>query len=200
MNQSSVARVTHLILATRNPHKTREFAAILGREFTVSDLSEFEGLPAIEEPGSTFEENARLKAVAVSAKVDGLVVADDSGLEVDALDGAPGVRSARYAGEQATDEENVAKLLQELRGSTKRAARFCCVIAAARSGELIASFRGSVEGTIATTPCGSGCFGYDPVFVPEGFTQTFARLGEAAKNRISHRAMATAQLRNYLER
>lgn len=198
MNSANSAHVTHLMLATRNAHKTREFAALLGREFTVHDLNENGGFAAVEETGRTFEENATLKAVAASRVIDDLVVADDSGLQVEALDGAPGIRSARYAGEQATDEENVGKLLRELNGSTNRVARFCCVIAAARNGKVIARFVGEVEGTITTVPSGSEGFGYDPIFVPKEFSQTFAKLGDDVKNRISHRAMAVARLRYYL--
>ena len=126
-----------LLVATRHRHKTREFVEIFGREFAVRDLSAEPDAPAIEETGSTFAENAILKAVGISKRFPGLVVADDSGLEVDALSGAPGVFSARYAGLNATDEKNIARLLSELRKiSTKRplTARFRCVLAVARVG------------------------------------------------------------------
>lgn len=194
----NVPRIAHLVLATRNPHKTREFSEILGPEFNVSDLKIAQHIPAVEETGSTFEENAVLKAVAASRAIAGFVVADDSGLEVDALNGAPGVRSARYAGEHATGIENVAKLLREMQDAEKRTARFCCVIAIARNGEVLATFRGFVAGTIVASPRGNEGFGYDPVFIPEGFGQTFAELGERTKNQLSHRAAAIAQLRRYL--
>ncbi len=143
-----------------------------------------------------------MKAVAASRAVAALVVADDSGLEVAALGGAPGVYSARYAGEGAKDEENVIKLLSELAaGKLERAgrgARFCCALALACQGDLIAVFHGEVAGTIAEQPRGNRGFGYDPVFIPVGFDQTFAELGEELKNQISHRAMAIRKLREAL--
>ena len=191
-----------LLLATRNAHKTREFAQILAPGCQVSDLSSAPDVPKVEEDGQTFEENAILKAVAVSRAVTGLVVADDSGLEVAALCGAPGVYSARYAGEAARDEENVAKLLSDLAviklERTDRRARFCCALALACRGELITVFHGQVAGVIAERPRGDQGFGYDPVFIPAGFDQTFAELGDAVKNQISHRARAIAGLREFL--
>lgn len=191
-----------LILATHNPHKTREFAAILGPGFEISDLSMTPDIPTVEENGNTFAENAIAKAVTVSRVLDGLVIADDSGLEVTALGGAPGVRSARFAGDGATDQENVARLLAELAAkeleSVDRAARFCCVLALAQSGKLISHFDGEVPGAIVTPPRGAHGFGYDPIFVPIGFARTFAELSDEIKNCISHRARATAQLREYL--
>ena len=194
----------HLLLATRNAHKTEEFAAILGEEFALSDLSDAEDVPEVEETGTSFEENARLKALAASAHTSELVIADDSGLEVAALSGAPGVYSARYAGEKATDAENVAKLLAELERidplAENRAARFCCAIAVARAGSILDVVIGTVAGQIVDTPRGDRGFGYDPVFVPTGYDETFAELGETTKNRISHRAVATAELRRRLQR
>ncbi len=126
--------VPDLLLATRNAHKTREFAEILGPGFSVTDLRTAADVPRIEETGATFEENAVLKATAVARAVAALVVADDSGLEVGALGGAPGVRSARYSGENATDRKNLAKLLADLAGVKNRQARFCCALAVAREG------------------------------------------------------------------
>ena len=188
-----------LVLATRNRHKTREFAELLGSEFEVSDLAGRNDLPLVQENGSTFEENAAIKAIAASTRISGLVVADDSGLEVDALGGAPGIYSARYAGEQSSDAANVAKLLGELRSfAAPRSAQFRCALALARSGQLVAQFMGAAEGEIAAAPRGMHGFGYDPVFVPAGFTQTFAELAAATKNRISHRAFAIAELREFL--
>jgi len=166
------------------------------------------------ESGKTFEENAVLKATAASKELPGLVIADDSGLEVYALDGAPGIYSARYAGQNASDKENIDKLLGEL---SRRAmwhnfascdsgagqvanlrhfasARFCCVIALAHEGELLGTFEGTVEGTIVERASGSHGFGYDPIFVPNGFGQTFAELPPKVKNRISHRTQATRAL------
>jgi XTP/dITP diphosphohydrolase len=189
------------LLATRNAHKTREFAEILGAEFVVRDLATEPDAPVVEETGATFAENAVLKAVAISKRFPGLVVADDSGLEVDALDGAPGVYSARYAGPGATDSENIARLFTELlKHQTERpsSARFRCVLALARDGELVGTFEGAVEGTIVDQPCGTGGFGYDPVFQPIGLTQTLAELSAERKNRISHRAQAIRLLREAL--
>lgn len=187
-----------LLLATRNAHKTREFVEILGRDFAVRDLSGKRDAPVIEETGTTFAENAILKAVGISKRFPGLVVADDSGLEVDALGGAPGVFSARYAGPEATDAENIARLLSELRKiSTEQpfAARFRCVLAVAREGELVETFEGAIEGTIVDSPRGDSGFGYDPVFQPTGSTETFAELSPEKKNEISHRARAIRGLR-----
>ena len=190
--------MNRLLLATRNAHKTREFSEILGDEFVVRDLSEEPDAPAIEETGATFAENAILKAVGISKQFPGLVVADDSGLEVDALNGAPGVLSARYAGPKAKDRDNLDKLLSELRGCALTgppSARFRCVLALAREGGLLDTFAGVVEGTIVDVPRGDAGFGYDPVFQPTGYTKTFAEFSSAEKNRISHRARAIRLLR-----
>lgn len=184
------------LLATRNTHKTREFAEILGDAFDVRDLTETPELPVVEETGFTFEANAILKAVETSKHVSGMVVADDSGLEVDALQGAPGIYSARYAGADATDAENVAKLLAELSRHPPgpHFARFRCALALAREGTLLETFHGGIEGTIVHAPRGRGGFGYDPVFQPLGFGQTFGELSAAEKNRMSHRAQAIQSL------
>jgi XTP/dITP diphosphohydrolase len=186
-----------LLLATRNSHKTREFVEILGEGFDVHDLTDVAELPAVTETGLTFEANAILKAVEASKHFQELVVADDSGLEVDALQGAPGTYSARYAGEHATDAANVAKLLVELtrRDPAPYSARFRCSLALARQGEVLEIVEGVVEGTIVNEPRGSAGFGYDPVFQPHGFDQTFAELSPVEKNRISHRARAIQSLR-----
>ncbi|MEY2526478.1 MAG: XTP/dITP diphosphohydrolase [Verrucomicrobiota bacterium] len=193
-----------LLLATHNAHKTREFAAILGNEFHVRDLSSARNIPEIKETGHTFAENAILKALAVAQDRQVLVVADDSGLEVEALGGAPGIYSARYAGDNATDKDNVAKLLSELRRrnlpSHERSARFRCVLALARAGKLLGTFEGVAEGVIVDLARGTGGFGYDPIFVPEDFDKTFAELPAETKNRISHRAKAIASLRDHLAR
>jgi XTP/dITP diphosphohydrolase len=190
-----------LLLATRNFHKTREFADVLGPEFSVRDLSAETEAPSVDETGSTFAENAILKAVGISRWSGGLVVADDSGLEVDALSGAPGVYSARYAGPGATDQENIARLLSELRRfelGTVFTARFRCVLALARGGELVETFEGAVEGTIVATPKGNTGFGYDPIFRPAGLTVTFGELTPEEKNAISHRGQAIRALRKAL--
>jgi XTP/dITP diphosphohydrolase len=185
--------VNPLLLATRNAHKTREFSEILGNEFVLRDLSTEVDAAAIEETGSTFAENAILKAVAISKRFPGLVVGDDSGLEADALGGAPGVYSARYAGPGARDSDNIARLLSELRSvsiARPYSARFRCVLALARDGELVDTFEGAIEGTIVEPPRGTGGFGYDPVFQPTGLAGTFGEIAPEEKNRISHRANA----------
>ena len=193
-----------LLLATRNANKTREFRELLGEDFDVHDLSFFDEMAIPKESGRTFEENAILKAVAASQdrRVQDrhlLVVADDSGLEVDALGGAPGILSARYAGETASDKENIEKLLSELARRNapldQRSARFRCVIALARESKLLGKFEGVVEGLIVDLPRGSLGFGYDPIFVPNGFDKTFGELPIELKNRISHRARAIRAFR-----
>ena len=187
-----------LVLATRNAHKTREFRELLGSQFEITDLASLSALALPEETGSTFEQNAILKAVAVSRVVDKLVIADDSGLEIDALDGAPGIYSARYAGEKAGDAANLDKLLQELRNAAERSARFRCVIALASAGKVLGTVEGVVDGTIVDQPRGIGGFGYDPIFRPTGFEETFAEMAPQLKNKISHRGKAVAALREKL--
>ncbi|MFL6542913.1 MAG: RdgB/HAM1 family non-canonical purine NTP pyrophosphatase [Chthoniobacterales bacterium] len=187
-----------LLLATRNAHKTREFSELLGPDFKVRDLTSRSDLPIVDETGSTFAENAALKALAISKCVSGWIVADDSGLEVEALNGAPGIFSARYAGESATDQENVAKLLRQLSGKTPSRAHFRCVLALAKDGALVENFDGVVEGHIVAVSHGTHGFGYDPVFVPDGFSETFAELPAKVKNAVSHRAKAVAQLSKFL--
>lgn len=187
-----------LILATSNAHKTRELRELLGDKFKIADLNGYPDVELPEETGNTFQENASLKATHVSKLTQHFVIADDSGLEVDALNGAPGIYSARYAGENAKDTANVAKLLQELDGIRRRSARFRCVIAVAKAGKLVTTVEGGVEGTITDQPRGSSGFGYDPVFQPNGFSGTFAEMAAALKNKISHRARAVALLREKL--
>ena len=181
-----------LLVATRNVHKTEEISFILEGLFRVLDLSAVADAPEVEETGTTFIENARLKAVAISKTTGGLVLADDSGLEVDALGGEPGVYSARYAGPGAEDATNNRKLLAELAGipEQKRTGRFRCVMVISREGEVLEEFEGCVEGMILEEEKGAGGFGYDPLFVPEGQTQSFAELGPRIKNGLSHRARA----------
>jgi len=194
--------VIDLLVATRNAHKTEEIQGILGPQFNVTDLAAHPEIPHIAESGTTFQENAILKAVAVSKRMPGFVIADDSGLEVEALGGAPGVHSARYAGMNATDQEKTDKLLEELTrvGATKNArrARFRCVLALACKGNVLGAFEGIVKGQIADRPRGSHGFGYDPIFMPEGFQQTFGELAPAEKNQLSHRARALERLRTFL--
>ncbi len=191
-----------LLFATRNANKTEEIQRILGPQFNVTDLAAHPEIPHIAETGKTFEDNAILKAVAVSKHMPGFVIADDSGLEVEALGGAPGIHSARYAGMNATDQEKTDKLLEELTrvGATKNArrARFRCVLALACKGNVLGAFEGIIKGQIADRPRGSHGFGYDPIFIPDGFQQTFGELAPAEKNQLSHRARALERLRTFL--
>jgi XTP/dITP diphosphohydrolase len=193
-----------LLVATKNAHKTGEIAAILGEEWEVVDLTGFPEAPAPEETGETFAENAVIKAVAASLLFEGLVLSDDSGLEVDALGGAPGVYSARYAGPGASDADNRAKLLRELaprrRGGEPCVARFRCVMAIAEKGVSLGTFDGAVEGVVMERERGAGGFGYDALFVPDGSEQTFAELPAEMKNRHSHRARALAGAAEFLGR
>ena len=187
-----------LLLATRNAHKTGEFQEILGSDFAVRDLRAYPKIADTDESGASFEENATLKALAASRKLPGFVVADDSGLEVDALGRAPGIYSARYAGANATEDEKINKLLRELAQvgveDDARRARFHCVVALARNGNLLETFEEIVEGTITDEPRGIRGFGYDPIFIPQGFEQTFGELPAELKNTISHRAKAIRRL------
>src|SRR4029453_7402147 len=176
----------------------REFTQLLGPNFTLRDLTSEHDLPEILETGRTFEENAVIKTIAISKIFpDEIVIGDDSGLEVKSLEGAPGIFSARYAGGKASDRRNVEKLLCELQSAPERSARFRCVIALAKNGELITTVAGEVAGTIAKSPRGENGFGYDPIFIPEGFEETFAELPSDTKNVISHRAKAVAELVRY---
>ncbi len=190
----------HLLLATRNHHKTQEFAEILGTEFEVIDLRSVSGVPEIAETGNSFEENARIKALTVSTMFpEQWVIADDSGLEVNALGGAPGVYSARFAGTGATETENVKKLLTDLQKVHDRSARFVCAIAVAHHAALVSAMTGEIAGKIAQGPSGNLGFGYDPIFIPMGEERTFAELAGPIKNQISHRAKAIARLRDILK-
>jgi XTP/dITP diphosphohydrolase len=196
--------VIELVVATRNRHKTREIQHILGSQVKVRDLGAHPEVPEIGESGTSFEENAKLKALATSRQLPALVIADDSGLEVDALGGAPGIYSARYAGANAMERDKIDKLLRELARvratGDERRARFRCVVALARNGDLLETFEGIVEGRIADEARGDSGFGYDPIFIPEGFEQTFGELSTDVKNTISHRAKAIRALAVRLRR
>lgn len=189
-----------LLLATHNAHKTREVREILGPSWLVEDLAVLPDLPGVEETGSTFEDNAILKALAAAPHYEGWVLADDSGLEVDALGGAPGVRSARFAGVGSDMAENRALLIERMRGvrGPARRGRFRCVLALAKGNELMRTFAGAVEGFIAPAERGSGGFGYDPLFIPEGSCRTFAEFTAEQKHSCSHRGRALAQAAAYL--
>jgi XTP/dITP diphosphohydrolase len=189
-----------LLIATRNGHKTREIGQMLGSGWQVSDLAALPHAPKIEETGATFEENAALKALAVSRIFTGLVLADDSGLEVDALDGAPGVRSARFAGPIASDAENRFVLIQKLKklNETEFSARFRSIMVLASRSELLGSFAGTVEGKVILEERGHGGFGYDCMFIPLGYVETFAELQPEIKNSLSHRGRALAKVLEFL--
>lgn len=174
---------------------------MLGEWCEIVDLENHPSFPAIPEHGTSFTENAAIKAKAASLHFPGMVLSDDSGLEVDALNGAPGVYSARYAGPNATDAENRARLLREmatLPPTEPRTARFRCVLAFAENGMVLASFDGSVEGRIIHAERGTDGFGYDSLFVPAGFDLTFAELGVQVKNSLSHRGRAVVRALEWL--
>ena len=206
---------TRIVIASGNTHKAEEIQALLGDRFECRTLKDYPDAPEVEEDAATFAGNAVKKALSLvdwlkhnEDFAEGWVLADDSGLEVDALDGAPGVRSARYASSttdgNSPDEANNAKLLRELAGKPEpqRTARFRCVLALARAGEYGQPqlFEGTCEGHIAEAPTGSEGFGYDPLFVPENFVDTFGTLGAEIKGMLSHRAAALRKLKAWLER
>jgi XTP/dITP diphosphohydrolase len=192
-----------LYCATTNLGKLREFRLAVehygGGRFEVEPLPGLAGLPAPEENGSTFEENAVAKAVYYSRFAPGPLFADDSGLEVDALSGAPGVWSARYAGEGAGDEANNRLLLEGMAGVADRTARFVCVIALAADGALLGTFRGEVEGELTEAPRGSNGFGYDPLFYYPPFGCTLAEVSGDQKLAVSHRGRALERMLRALE-
>lgn len=186
-----------IVFATNNEHKIREVREMLGEHYqflSLADINCFRDLPETRE---TLEGNAKQKAAYVVQHFDYDCFAEDTGLEVDALYGEPGVRTARYAGEARDERANMAKLLAKLTGQTKRTARFRTVIALMLDGKTHL-FEGVVEGRIAEEPRGEGGFGYDPIFIPEGHDRTFAEMGPAEKNPISHRGLAMAKLQEFL--
>ena len=191
-----------LLVATNNAGKVRELSSLLaGLPLRLRLLSEFGDVPEAVETGSTFAENSTLKALHYSSRTGLLTLSDDSGLAVDALGGAPGVRSARYAGREATYAERMSKLLGELdaTGDAERRARFVCVIAVADpSAGTLHTFEGACEGRIAPAPRGTGGFGYDPLFIPDGHDRTFGELSQEVKHSLSHRARALEQAVRHL--
>jgi len=188
-----------LAIASRNPGKIREILAICA-DWPVEWLTADGRWPEVEETGATYLENALLKARAVSAALGIAAVADDSGIEVDALGGAPGPRSARYAGDAATDDQNLRTLIAALSGvpASGRTARYRCVAVLVRPGEDEVSAEGICEGLLVTKPRGTGGFGYDPIFVPAGWDVTMAELEPQEKDRISRRGRAFRALRDVL--
>jgi XTP/dITP diphosphohydrolase len=193
-----MAAPRRVVLATGNAGKQRELAALLAPLGIELVLQTTLGIKSAEEAGTTFEANALLKARHAAREAKLPALADDSGLEVDALNGRPGVWSARYAGPDATDEANNAKLLHDLAGvpNSRRAARYRCVIAFVRDAEDAAPLiaEGEWEGSIGDAPQGTGGFGYDPLFWPQGLGRTAAQMEAAAKNAVSHRGKALAEL------
>jgi XTP/dITP diphosphohydrolase len=197
-----------VLIATSNQGKLRDFtAAAAAHGIEVASVPRFDELPQVAEDGATFEANARKKAEHYSRHVPGeIVLADDSGLEVDALDGAPGVRSARYAAghgrSNSSDLANNQRLLREMEGvdDSRRAARFVCIIAAARDGRTLATFRGEALGQLLRTPRGSGGFGYDPLFYFPSLGKTFAELAPDEKAKVSHRGAAFRKFLQWMEK
>lgn len=190
-----------VVLATRNPHKAAELAAILaGLPVRIHTMDEFPGVPDVVEDGDTCEANAVKKATVVFKATGLLAVADDTGMEVDALEGRPGVYAARYAGPEATYEDNCRKLLKELCGvpAPRRTARFITVAAVA-SSQKVDVMNGTLNGLITEAPAGTRGFGYDPVFYVPELGKTLAELSPEQKNRISHRAKAFSQVREFLK-
>jgi len=193
--------VMEIVLATTNKKKVEEIKRITeGMAVTIFTLDDFPGCPGVEEDGATFEENAVKKAVSVARFTGKPALADDSGLEVYSLGGAPGTHSARYSGQEANDSGNTEKLLSEMRLLSKndRKARFACSIALAMPDGNVRTFHGFIEGSIGTEPRGANGFGYDPVFYPEGYDRTFAEMSAEEKDSLSHRGNAIRQLQSYL--
>ena len=181
-----------LLIASNNHNKIKELKHILkGTDFKIIAPSDIGSIKEVEETGSTFEENAVLKATAIAKHSHTYVVADDSGLEVEVLDNRPGIYSARYAGAGAINEQKIEKLLKEMEGKENRKARFVCVIAISNPKGEVMTFRGEIYGKIISAPRGKNGFGYDPVFQPDGYNETFAELDSEIKHKISHRALAT---------
>lgn len=192
-----------LVIATRNRKKVEEIKRILqGAPVALYTLDDFPGCPEVEEDADTFEGNAVKKAAAVARYTGKPAIADDSGLEVYALNGAPGVYSARYAGTGADDRKNLEKVLTELQGvgEGRRGARFVCCVALAFPDGTVETFQGFVEGRIGMAPKGVSGFGYDPVFYPNGHDMTFAEMSADEKDALSHRGMALRELRKFISR
>lgn len=191
-----------LLLATRNPHKVTELQQMLeGTGWQVVMLSDFEGIPDVEEDGATFEENARKKARSAAQRAKLWTLAEDAGLEVDALKGEPGVHSARYCGEGASDADRMRKVLDRIIAvpDERRNARFRSVMCLVDPAGNETCFEGRCDGRIAHTVRGSAGFGYDPIFMPEGHARTFGELGKSVKNQVSHRARAMRQVIAFLQ-
>jgi len=190
-----------LVIATGNPGKTAEIRDMLkGYPIDIKNLDDFGPIPPVVEDGDTFDENAYKKASFVSKILGYPALADDSGLVVDALDGAPGVYSVRYAGENASDQQRYTKLLDEMKGHTNRQAAFECVISLAVPTGAALTYEGRCEGLIAEEPSGDGGFGYDPVFYYPPLKKTFGELSREDKSRISHRGKAMGELKDEFDK
>ncbi|MFD0931209.1 RdgB/HAM1 family non-canonical purine NTP pyrophosphatase [Psychroflexus salinarum] len=187
-----------LIFATHNPNKVKEIQELLPEHIQILSLNDLDYNKEIVEYGETIEANAKIKAETISELYDLPCFADDTGLEVEALDGKPGVKSARYAGQEKSDEANKEKLLKNLEGAEDRSARFKTVIVFINGNE-IKEFVGICDGEITKEPSGTGGFGYDPIFKPKGFTKTFAEMSSLEKNKISHRGLAFHKLIEFLK-
>jgi XTP/dITP diphosphohydrolase len=188
-----------LYCATTNPGKLREFQMAFQGSMQVQSLPDLARIEAPAETGATFEENAVQKALYYSRHCDGCLFVDDSGLQVDALGGAPGVYSARFAGPHATDAANNRLLLDKMQGVTDRTARFVCVVALAEAGRMVQTFRGEVEGRLLEAPRGANGFGYDPLFFYPPFGCSFGEAPLERKMEVSHRAQALGKMRAYLD-
>jgi XTP/dITP diphosphohydrolase len=191
-----------LVIATRNEKKFKEIKRLFrGSGISILSLKKFPRVPEVIEDGETFNDNAIKKALVVSNRIDRLVLADDSGLEVDVLDRKPGVHSSRYAGPKKDDSLNIKKLLRALKSKPlhKRVARFRCVIALADKGRVVKLIEGVCEGRIGLEREGSSGFGYDPVFIPKGYKESFSQLGPDIKDRLSHRAKALRKARKAIQ-
>lgn len=189
-----------LTVATRNTGKAKEFGDLLGEQWIIRTLLDYPEIPDVVEDGNSFEANACKKAIEISRLISGPILADDSGLEVDFLNGAPGIYSARYAGEAKDDEANNAKLMQELDAvpDDLRGAQFHCALAIANKGQVLATFDGIIRGKITREPRGNNGFGYDPYFQPDEFNLTTAQLTPEEKHEISHRGKAGRETAKYL--
>ena len=185
-----------LIFSSHNDHKVKEVAQMLPSYLTMKSLTDINFHDEIDETGKTFEENALLKAKTIFEKTNKNIFADDSGLVIDALDGAPGVYSARYAG-TGKDADNVTKALKELEGKTNRKAYFISIFCLILNGKEY-FFEGKVNGTISTEILGEDGFGYDPIFIPDGYSKSFAQMTAEEKNKISHRGLAVKKLNDFL--
>lgn len=186
-----------LLFVTHNAHKSEEVKAIVGNNFEVMNLSEINFFDEIPETGNTFKENALQKAKFLHDRLGCSCFADDTGLEVDALNGEPGVYSARYAGEPSNTQRNIEKLLENLKGKENRKAQFTTVIAVILNNEIY-FFEGAISGQIIDNQRGEGGFGYDSVFIPDGYDKTFAELPAEVKNSISHRAVAMQKFKEFI--